>query len=49
MQTVAALTLNIWNRQGPWAERLHRIRAGFAALQPDLIGLQEVLQLTIDG
>ncbi len=47
MHTVAALTLNIWNRQGPWAERQPRIQAGLAALQPDLIGLQEVLRLSM--
>ncbi|MSP60605.1 MAG: hypothetical protein EXR72_09750 [Myxococcales bacterium] len=37
------LTLNIWNRQGPWEERLAIIRREIAALSPDLIGLQEVL------
>ena len=37
------LTLNIWNRQGPWEARLALIRRGIAALGPDLIALQEVL------
>jgi endonuclease/exonuclease/phosphatase family metal-dependent hydrolase len=37
------LTLNIWNRQGPWERRLALIRRGIEALAPDLIGLQEVL------
>jgi endonuclease/exonuclease/phosphatase family metal-dependent hydrolase len=37
------VTLNIWNRQGPWAQRLPLIRAGLAALDADVIGLQEVL------
>ncbi len=37
------VTLNIWNRQGPWAERLPLIRAGLAELDADLVGLQEVL------
>ncbi len=37
------LTLNIWNRQGPWEQRLQLIRRGVAELAPDLIGLQEVL------
>ena len=36
-------TLNIWNRQGPWAQRLPLLRAGLAALDADVIGLQEVL------
>lgn len=38
-----AVTLNIWNRQGPWPERLRLIRDGLAALEPDVVGLQEVL------
>src|SRR3954468_21442681 len=37
------VTLNIWNRQGPWLERLPLIRDGLAALDPDVVGLQEVL------
>jgi endonuclease/exonuclease/phosphatase family metal-dependent hydrolase len=37
------VTLNIWNRQGPWPQRLPLIRAGLARLEPDVIGLQEVL------
>jgi endonuclease/exonuclease/phosphatase family metal-dependent hydrolase len=38
-----AVTLNIWNRQGPWPQRLPLIRDGLAALAPDVVGLQEVL------
>jgi endonuclease/exonuclease/phosphatase family metal-dependent hydrolase len=37
------VTLNIWNRQGPWLERLPLIREGLLALAPDVVGLQEVL------
>ncbi|MDB4956345.1 MAG: putative secreted protein [Myxococcales bacterium] len=37
------VTFNIWNRQGPWAERLPLIRQGLLALDADVIGLQEVL------
>ncbi len=37
------LTLNIWNRQGPWEERLEVIRAGIRELDPDLVGLQEII------
>lgn len=41
--TFSVLTLNIWNNEGPWDERLPLIRACFASLEPDLIALQEVL------
>lgn len=42
-QSLRVLTLNIWNRQGPWEARLALIRKGLVELAPDLIGLQEVL------
>lgn len=42
-ETFTAATLNIWNRFGPWEERLPAIRAHLARLQPDVIGMQEVL------
>jgi endonuclease/exonuclease/phosphatase family metal-dependent hydrolase len=38
-------TLNIWNRSGPWDARATLIRRELAAVQPDLLGLQEVLRL----
>jgi endonuclease/exonuclease/phosphatase family metal-dependent hydrolase len=38
------LTLNIWNRQGPWEQRLALIRAGIRRLSPDLVGLQEIIE-----
>jgi len=37
------LTINIWNRQGPWERRVQLLRAGIDALAPDIIGMQEVL------
>lgn len=43
METLRAVTMNIWNRQGPWAERLPLLRVGLAALAPDVVGLQEVM------
>lgn len=41
-------TLNIWNKQGPWPERLALIRKQLSDLAPDLIGLQEALRLIPD-
>jgi endonuclease/exonuclease/phosphatase family metal-dependent hydrolase len=43
--TLRILTLNIWNTQGPWADRLRLIRKELAELGPDIVGLQEVLHL----
>ena len=44
MRTFRAATLNIWNRFGPWEERLVAIREGLRTLAPDVIGMQEVLR-----
>jgi len=44
MRTFRAATLNIWQRFGPWEERLPALRAGIKALGADVIGLQEVLR-----
>jgi endonuclease/exonuclease/phosphatase family metal-dependent hydrolase len=38
-----ALTINIWNRQGPWARRCELLRQGIGRLAPDVVGLQEVI------
>jgi endonuclease/exonuclease/phosphatase family metal-dependent hydrolase len=45
MSTLRVATLNIWNRFGPWDQRLVAIRAGVEKLAPDLLGMQEVLRL----
>lgn len=45
MKTLRVATLNIWNRFGPWEERLAAIRAGVEVLSPDILGLQEVVRL----
>jgi endonuclease/exonuclease/phosphatase family metal-dependent hydrolase len=42
-------TLNIWNRSGPWTERLGLIRSELRRLDPDVIGLEEVLRQVPDG
>jgi endonuclease/exonuclease/phosphatase family metal-dependent hydrolase len=36
-------TLNIWGRHGDWPRRRNALRAGFDALRPDLIALQETV------
>lgn len=46
---VRVVTLNIWNRQGPWNDRQVLIRRELAALQPDVVGLQEVLAMKSMG
>lgn len=43
MRPLRVLTINIWNRQGPWEHRLRLLQKGIAALDPDLVGLQEVI------
>jgi endonuclease/exonuclease/phosphatase family metal-dependent hydrolase len=43
MTDLRILTLNIWNRLGPWDERLVAIRTTLARENPDVIGLQEVI------
>jgi len=43
MERLRVVTLNIWNRMGPWERRLPLIREGLRALAPDLVGLQEII------
>jgi endonuclease/exonuclease/phosphatase family metal-dependent hydrolase len=43
MGDLRVLTLNIWNRQGPWEARVAAIRDGLARFDPHLVGMQEVL------
>jgi endonuclease/exonuclease/phosphatase family metal-dependent hydrolase len=49
MQRFSALTLNIWHREAPWEARREIIRRGLQQLSPDIIGLQEVLELELSG
>jgi endonuclease/exonuclease/phosphatase family metal-dependent hydrolase len=37
------LSINIWNRSGPWDKRRELLKAGIDALDPDIIGMQEVM------
>jgi len=48
MKTLRVATINIWNRFGPWEQRLAAIRAEVKSLAPDLLGMQEVLRLAPD-
>ena len=43
MRSFRAGTLNIWSRFGPWDERLVALRAGLREVDPDILGMQEVL------
>jgi endonuclease/exonuclease/phosphatase family metal-dependent hydrolase len=44
MTTLRVATLNIWGRNGPWPHRLRLVRRELANLQPDIIGMQEVMR-----
>jgi endonuclease/exonuclease/phosphatase family metal-dependent hydrolase len=48
LETLRVATLNIWNKTGPWAERLPLLRRQLTDLSPDVMGLQEVLRLIPD-
>lgn len=48
LEKLRVATLNIWNKSGPWAERLPLIRKQITELSPDILGLQEVLRLIPD-
>lgn len=43
MQTISVVSLNLWNRFGPWEARREGLRAGLEALRPDLVGVQELV------
>jgi len=49
VQVLRVATLNVWNRSGPWPERLKLIHGEIARLEPDVIGLQEVMRLVRPG
>lgn len=44
MTPLRTLTLNIWNRMGPYEARQRRIREWIERLDPDVIGFQELLR-----
>jgi endonuclease/exonuclease/phosphatase family metal-dependent hydrolase len=43
METYTALSLNLWNRFGPWDARLSALRTGLVSLSPDIVGVQELV------
>src|SRR5439155_16924491 len=45
MDRLRVVTINIWNKQGDWAARLPLLRKELARLEPDIVGVQEVLHL----
>ena len=49
MRVLRVATLNVWNRSGPWAERLRLIRDELGRLDADVVGLQEVMRLVRPG
>jgi endonuclease/exonuclease/phosphatase family metal-dependent hydrolase len=49
MELCKVVSLNIWNKSGPWPERLAMIKGELHALAPDLVGLQEVMRLVKRG
>jgi endonuclease/exonuclease/phosphatase family metal-dependent hydrolase len=48
-ERLKVLSLNIWHREAPWEARREVIRRGLLALEPDIVGLQEVLELDMGG
>jgi endonuclease/exonuclease/phosphatase family metal-dependent hydrolase len=42
--TLKVLTLNLWNRSGPYDERKRRIRHWVERLEPDVMGFQEAMR-----
>jgi len=42
-RTIRVLTLNCWNVSEPYAARMAVARAAIAALDPDIVGLQEII------
>ncbi len=44
-RSFTVLSLNIWNRGEPWEQRRELIREGLRELSPDVVTLQEVLEL----
>jgi endonuclease/exonuclease/phosphatase family metal-dependent hydrolase len=48
MSVLRVATINVWNKSGPWLSRLALIRRELERLQPEVVGLQEVLRFRPD-
>jgi len=48
MAVLRVATINVWNKSGPWLARLPLIRRELERLQPEVVGLQEVLRFRPD-
>lgn len=48
MSVLRVATINVWNKSGPWPSRLPLIRRELERLQPEIVGLQEVLRFRPD-
>jgi endonuclease/exonuclease/phosphatase family metal-dependent hydrolase len=49
MTVLRVATINVWNKSGPWLARLPLIRKELERLQPEVVGLQEVLRFRPDN
>ncbi|HYP99203.1 MAG TPA: endonuclease/exonuclease/phosphatase family protein [Polyangiaceae bacterium] len=49
MSVLRVATINVWNKSGPWLSRLPLIRRELKRLQPEIVGLQEVLRFRPDS
>jgi endonuclease/exonuclease/phosphatase family metal-dependent hydrolase len=49
MSVLRVATINVWNKSGPWLARLPLIRRELERLQPEVVGLQEVLRFRPDA
>ncbi len=49
MTVLRVATINVWNKSGPWQQRLPLLRQELERLQPEIVGLQEVLRFLPDS
>ena len=49
MSVLRVATINVWNKSGPWLSRLALIRRELQRLEPEVVGLQEVLRFRPDS